>query len=60
MIKKKVKHLLANKDKAIQYPLVDDPVGNVPNTAGNGASSAGESDSDSAGDEENSAVCNIS
>ena len=55
MIKKKVKHLLANKDKAIQYPLVDDPAG-----AGNGVNSAGESDSDSAGDEENSAVCNIS
>ena len=58
MIKKKVKHLLANKDKAIQYPLVNDVAASSLNTeTGNEGDG---SDSDDVGNEDNSAVCNIS
>ena len=58
VIKKKVKHLLANKDKAIQYPLVND--GATSSLTRETANDGEDSDSDDVGTEENSAVCSIS
>jgi len=57
VIRKKVKHLLANKDKAVQYPLVNETVANSSQVI---SSNGDDSDSDDVGNEENSAVCNIS